>query len=344
MDKRPFVSVVLLNHNGLEHLKTALPSILRTNYSNYETVLVDNGSSDGSTEFVRRNFPSVKIVRSKRNIGAAGGYNLGISNAKGKYVAVLNNDIEVDSEWLQPLVKILEESPDVAGVDAKYLNYYDRKRFDSSAAAGRLLDFLGNCFARGVNEEDRGQYDEITRIFTCCTLFRREVLEEVGLFDQDFFYGYEDADLSWRVILRGYQILYVPSSRIYHKSGGTSRTSTRDKRHRPNFYFFWKRNKTLTLLKNYSGKTLLGLLPLVLFEHSGFIIYWSIKRDKQYSLESLKALLWLLKNFKTVWTKHRVVQSTRVISDREIMKTMTPYFGGPISFFRTLLNEGGDKK
>ena len=325
MDKRPFVSVVILNHNGLRHLKDALPSILRTNYSNYEIILVDNGSSDRSAEFVTRNFPSVKIVRSKCNIGAAGGYNLGISNAKGEYVAILNNDIEVDCEWLQPLVKILEESPGVAAVDAKYLNYYDRKRFDTSAAAGRYIDFVGNCFTRGVDDEDRGQYDEITRIFTCCTMFRREVFKEVGLFDQDFFYGFEDADLSWRMLLRGYQILYAPSSRIYHKVGGTSRTSTRDKRHKPNFYFFWKRNKILILLKNYSGKTLFRLLPLVLFEHLVYIIYWSVKRDKQYSFESLKALFWILRNFNTVWAKHRFVQSIRKMKDREIMKIMAPY-------------------
>ena len=338
MDKCPFVSVVILNHNGLRHLKDALPSILRTNYSNYEIILVDNGSSDRSVEFVRRNFPSVKIVRSKRNLGAAGGYNLGISNTKGKYVTTLNNDIEVDPEWLQPLVKIMEESPDVAAVDAKYLNYYDRNKFDTSAAAGRYIDFVGNCFTRGVDEEDKGQYDEITRIFTCCTIFRREVFKEVGLFDQDFFYGFEDADLCWRIILRGYPILYEPSSRIYHKVGGTSTISIgKNPRHRPNFYFFWKRNKLFILLKNYSCKTLLRLLPLALFEHLGYIIYWSIKREKQLSFESLKALLWIVKNFNIVWTKHRFVQSIRRIKDREIMKIMAPYSGDLMKFLSKLM-------
>ena len=334
MGKRPFVSVVITNHNGLGHLKDALPSILKTNYSNYEVILVDNGSSDRSVEFVRRNFLSVKIVRSKRNLGAAGGYNIGISNAKGEYVAILNNDIEVDPEWLQPLVKILEESPDVAAVDAKYLNYYDRKRFDTSAAAGRYIDFVGNCFTRGVDKEDRGQYDEITRIFTCCTLFRRKVFEEVGVFDQDFFYGLEDADLSWRMLLRGYQNLYVPSSRIYHKVGGTS---TAEGKHKPNFYFFWKRNKILILLKNYSGKTLLRILPLVLFEHLVYIISWSVKRDQQYSFESLKALLWILRNFNTVWAKHRFVQSVRKMKDREIMKIMAPYSADFIKVLSNLM-------
>lgn len=335
MDKRPLVSIVIVNYNGQRHLKDSLPSILKTEYSNYEIILVDNGSIDGSVRFVTQNFPFIKIVHSKRNIGAAGGYNLGILNAKGKYVAVLNNDIEVDPEWLQPLVKILEESPDVAAVDPKYLNFYDRKKFDSSAAAGRYIDFVGNCFTRGVGEEDRGQYDEITRIFTCCTMFRREVIEEVGLFDQDLFYGFEDADLCWRVILRGYQILYVPSSRIYHKVGGTS--MSREKRHKPDFYFFWKRNRILILLKNYSGKTLLRLLPLALLEHLGYIIYWSMERDKQYSLESLRALLWILKNFSTVWAKHRFVQSIRKTNDREVMRIMVPYSGDPTKFLSKII-------
>ena len=330
MDKLPSVSVVILNYNGLTHLKDVLPSILRTNYSNYEIILVDNGSSDGSVEFVRRTFPQIKIVNSKRNLGASGGFNLGILHAKGKYIATLNNDIEVDPEWLQPLVKIMEESPDVAAVDAKYLDYYDRKKFDTCAAAGRYIDFVGNCFTRGVGEEDNGQYNEITRIFTCCTMFRREIFEEVGLFDQDFFYGYDDTDLSWRIILRGYRILYVPSSRIYHKvSLGSHAINGPSSRYKSGFYFLFKRNKLLTVLKNNSGKTLLRALPIIVFENLGHLVYWSLKRDKQYSFESVKAVLWILKHFKLIWSKHRFVQSIRRINDSEILKIMAPYSGIP---------------
>ena len=344
MKKDPLVSIIILNWNGLEHLKSSLPSVVKTNYSNYEITLVDNGSTDRSVDFVRKNFPNIKIVRNERNLGAPSGFNLGILHAKGKYIALLNNDIEVDADWLQPLIKVMEEFPDVAAVDPKYLNYYERNRFDTSAAAGRYIDFTGNPICVGLDEEDKGQYDEIRRIFTCCTLFRREIFNEVGLFDQDFFYGYDDVDLSWRINLRGYRILYVPFSRIYHKislgycyaSNGKER-SARTRKFRRGLYFLNKRNKLLIILKNYSSKTLFWVLPLVLFEHLGYIIYWSVKRDKQYSFESFKAILWVLKNFKKIWVKHNLVQSIRKLNDREILKIMKPYRGDPIIFLSSLL-------
>ena len=338
MDKNPLVSIVILNRNGKRHLKRCLSSLLRTNYSNYEIILADNASSDGSIEFVKRAFPQIKIVQNEHNVGIPAGYNSGILQAKGKYVATLNNDIEVDPEWLQSLVKVMEASPDVAAVDPKYLNYYDKNKFDTCAAAGRYIDFVGNPVTRGIDEEDRGQYDEITRTFICSTFWRREVLEKIGLLDEDFFYGFDDTDVSWRISLRGYRILYVPSSRIYHKVGGYTllRNARAQLRYIPGIYFFLKRNRLLTIVKNYSLKTLLRLLPLALLEHLGYIVYWSIKRDKQYSFESFKATLWILKNFKKIWVKHRFVQSIRKVKDHEIMKLMAPYFGDPIKFLSNL--------
>jgi len=334
MDKNPLVSIVILNRNGKRHLKHCLSSILKTNYNNYEVILVDNASSDGSKEFVKRAFPQIKIVQNEHNLGIPAGYNLGILQARGKYVATINNDIEVDSNWLQLLVEVMEESPDVAAVDPKYLNYHIRNRFDTCAAAGRYIDFAGNPVTRGFDEQDKGQYDEITRVFICSTFWRRKAFKEVGLLDEDFFYGFDDTDLSWRLNLRGYRILYVPSSRIYHKVGGyTLVGKAREKqRYKPRFYFFLKRNKLVTVIKNYSLNTLLRLLPLFLFEQFGYVFYWFIRRDKQYFLESFETILWILKNFKTIWAKHEFVQSIRKVGDYEVMKLMAPYLGDPIKF------------
>ena len=338
MDKNPLVSIVILNRNGKRHLKDSLQSILKTNYDNYEIILVDNASSDGSPEFVRRAFPQIKIVQSESNRGIPAGYNLGISHAKGKYVATLNNDLEVDPKWLQFLVEVMEKFPDVAATDAKYLNYYIRCKFDTCAAAGRYIDFVGNPVTRGFDEEDKGQYNEITRVFHSSTLWRRKVLEEVGLLDEDFFYGFDDTDLSWRLNLRGHRILYVPSSHIYHKVGGSTFLESPSKercvrvRFKPRFYFFLKRNRIVTVFKNYSLQTLLRLLPLILFEQFGYIIYWSMRRDKQYSLESFGAIIWCLKNFKKIWAKHEFVQSIRKVGEHEVMKLMAPYFGDPVKF------------
>jgi hypothetical protein len=296
-------------------------------------IFVDNGSTDGSIEFVKKNYPNVQIFQNKHNLGVGTGFNLGIVNAKGKYVATLNNDIEVDPQWLLPLVKFMESYSDVAIVDAKYLNYYNRKRFDTQSAAGRYLDFLANPLTLGAGEEDRGQYDKISRVFYSCTLYRRDVLIDVGMFDEDFFYWYEDSDLGWRINLKGYHVMYIPTSRIYHKGGETKFQQNQvniETKLRHGFYFLNKRNKLLTLIKNYSTSTLIKLLPLIFFEHIGYIVYWTVKHNKQYSIESTRAVLWIIKNFKKAWDKHLQIQLLRKIKDKDIRSLMAPYFGDPV--------------
>lgn len=336
MKKWPLVSIIILNYNGLKHLETCLSSIFKTNYAQFEVIFVDNGSTDGSVEFVKRNYAAAQVLQKKCNIGVSAGYNLGIINAKGKYVATLNNDIEVDPNWLLPLITYMENHQDVAAIDAKYLNYYDKRRFDTSSAAGRYIDFLANPITRSACEEDTGQYDDISRVFYSCTIYRRDAVMNAGLFDEDFFFGYEDSDLGWRLNLRGYRIMYVPTSIIYHKGGETKLQNSVDPKSKlkPRFYFLNKRNKLLTLIKNYSLSTLLRLLPLILFEHISYIIYWATEGEKQYSIESLQALLWIVKNFKKVWTKHVQVQRLRKRKDYEIMSLMKPYSGDPVKLIR----------
>lgn len=342
MQKRPLVSIIILNYNGLKHLETCLSSIFKTRYPRYEVIFVDNGSSDGSVEFVKRNHTAARVIQNKYNAGVGTGFNLGIVNARGKYVATLNNDIEVDPDWLLPLITLMEKYPNVAAVDAKYLSYFDRTMFDTSSAAGRYIDFLANPLTRGAGEEDKAQYDNISRVFYSCTLYRRDAVIDVGMFDEDFFYGYEDPDLGWRLNLKGYQVMYVPNSRIYHKVGEITLqqdpSGTGSKR-KPRFYFLIKRNKLLMLIKCYSAITLLRLLPLILFEHVGYVVYWAIKRDKQYSLESLQALLWFVKNFKKAWIKHLQVQRLRKIKDGEIISLMKPYCGDPVKLVQLWLKK-----
>ena len=231
---------------------------------------------------------------------------------------------------------------DVAAVDAKYLNYYNRKRFDTQSAAGRYLDFLTNPLTRGAGEEDRGQYDKISRVFYNCTLYRRDVLIDVGMFDEDFFYWYEDSDLGWRINLKGYHVMYIPTSRIYHKGGETKFQQNQvniETKLRHGFYFLNKRNKLLTLIKNYSTSTLVKALPLIFLEHVGYIVYWIMKRDKQYSIESLYAVLWIIRNFKKVWDKHLQVQHLRKVKDRDIQSLMMPYCGDPVKLLRLWLRK-----
>jgi GT2 family glycosyltransferase len=186
-EKYPLVSIVVLNYNGKHHLKTCFDSLLRTKYLNFEIILVDNGSTDGSVEFVRENYPSVKIVKLSKSVYSVGGYMAGVLIAKGKYIAILNNDIEVDENWLTPLVEALEKMPWVAVADAKYRNFYQRDVFDDSAAAGRWIDYFGNNYTRGVGEYDIGQCDKPAYIMGVLTIFRRDLFLKIGAFISHIF-------------------------------------------------------------------------------------------------------------------------------------------------------------
>jgi GT2 family glycosyltransferase len=320
----PLVSIVVLNYNGKQHLRDCLGSLSRTNYPNFEIILIDNASADGSVEWVARNYPQIRIVSNKVNLGATGGYNVGIRHAKGKYISILNNDVEVDKNWLKSLVYILEEDSRIGAADSKYLNFYERNRFDLSAAAGRFLDYFGNVYARGHGENDEGAYNDLCRAFVALTIFRRDVIFKVGLFDEDFFYGYDDVDLSWRINLIGYKIYYVPNSVIYHKSGATVKLN---KITRPEFYIRDKKNRLVTLIKNYSGKTLVFVIPVVLFEYLGLQVYLILRGERVHALCVVKAIIQVFKSFKEIWKKHLFINQIRKLSDSEIRRLMVPYAG-----------------
>ncbi|MEM2703847.1 MAG: glycosyltransferase family 2 protein [Candidatus Bathyarchaeia archaeon] len=331
----PLVSIVVLNYNGLKHLKTCLDSVLSTDYPNFEVIVVDNGSTDDSVEFIRSTYPSLKLLRLSKNIYAAGGYMVGVLAARGKYVAILNNDVEVDRNWLKPLVEALEGMSWVAAADVKYRNFFDRRRFDDSAAAGRWIDYFGNNYTRGVNELDLGQYDKPAYIFGVLTIFKRNILIKVGGFDTSYLFGYEDIDLGWRLNLAGYKVLYVPQAIIYHKSGAT----TRDKhaqRPKPEFFYLNKRNRLITLMKNYSAINMISTLSITLLEYYLSMWYFFASRKKVYGLQLARAIWYIFRNLRKVIEKRVSVQQLRVLSDKDIKKRMVPYSGDIIKVLHKL--------
>jgi len=329
----PLVSVVVVNYNGLQHIETCLTSILSTRYSNFEVLFVDNGSTDESVTYVENHFPTVRVLKNLTNKGSAGGYNSGILEARGNYVAILNNDVEVDPDWLLPIVQLIEGDQSIGAADAKYLNYYNRRTFDDIAAAGRFLDYFGTVYARGVNRVDLGQYDKPARIFAALTIFRKCIFEQVGLFDEGFFYGYDEVDLSWRINLRGYKIMYVPSSTIYHKASQTSRLGNTLK---PRFYFMIKRNRLQMLIKNLPANRLIPALTITLLEYGLYLLYWLTKKNRQYSTELLSSMLWVCRNLKKIWVKRKAVQNIRRVSDRELNRIMVPYQGDLLKMTRKM--------
>lgn len=244
------VKIVILNWNGAAHLRRFLPSVVRTAPPGVEIIVADNGSTDGSTALVEREFPSVTLLRLPENYGFAGGYNRALERLGGDYWVLLNSDVEPAEGWLEPLIAELDAQPDVAVVGPKLLSCAERDRFEYAGAAGGFIDWFGFPFCRGrilrTLEKDRGQYDDTRDVFWvsgaafCC---RAEVFRRMGGFDAGFFAHMEEIDLCWRMQLAGYRVRIEPRSRVYHLGGGSLAQGS------PSKVFYNHRNNLAMLYK-----------------------------------------------------------------------------------------------
>src|SRR5215211_9561023 len=208
----PHVTVVIPNWNGERFLKVCLSSLREQSFEDFETALVDNASSDGSLRLVERDFPEVRVISMRENRGFSAAVNAGIETSEATYVALLNNDTEVDPGWLEALVRAAERHPEAGLFASKLVDFYDRRVLDG---AGDALRLSGLPYRLGHGERDRGQFDAPAYVFSACAaaaLYRREMLDEIGLFDEDFVSYCEDGDLSFRAQLAGYRCFYVPDA------------------------------------------------------------------------------------------------------------------------------------
>lgn len=251
MTKYPSVSVVILNWNGLNYLKEFLPSVCASVYPNLEIIVGDNASTDHSVEFLSRNYPQVKIISNDKNYGFAGGYNRVLKQIKSDYFILLNSDVEVHSDWIVPVIKLMESEPDIAAAQPKILSYNNKGNFEYAGAAGGFIDVFGYPFCRGrifdFVEADEGQYEVPSEIFWAsgAALFlNRSKWIEINGFDEDFFAHMEEIDLCWRLKNMGYKIVYCPDSKVFHVGGGTLDAESPFKTHL-NF-----RNNLVLLQKN----------------------------------------------------------------------------------------------
>ncbi|MFT6879413.1 MAG: GT2 family glycosyltransferase [Arcticibacterium sp.] len=243
-------AVVILNFNGKNHLSTFLPSILR---HTQEAVIwvVDNGSTDDSVIFIKAEYPQLKLLVLNQNKGFAEGYNQALSHIYADYYVLLNSDVEVTENWLNPLINQLESSVGVAAAQPKILSYKFKNIFEYAGAGGGFLDMLGYPFCRGRMfdscEEDMGQYDISTPVFWgtgACLAIKSTVYHEVGGLDAGFFAHMEEIDLCWRIQSSGYNIIYEPASTVYHLGGGTLHKSN------PRKTFLNYRNCLAMMFKN----------------------------------------------------------------------------------------------
>ena len=228
MTHQPKVAIVILNWNGRKYLEQFLPSVTTTSYSNHEIIIVDNNSSDDSVSFLQTNYPSLQVIHLSKNYGFAKGYNEGLKQIRADYYMILNSDVEVHSDWIQPMAILLQSDGTIAACQPKVLSYTNKKRFEYAGAAGGWIDKFGYPFAKGrifdICEEDHGQYDDVSSIFWAsgaAMFIRSDIFHEVKGFDEYFFAHQEEIDFCWRLQLAGYKVYVQPFSVVYHIGGGT---------------------------------------------------------------------------------------------------------------------------
>lgn len=263
------VAVVILNYNTREFLERFLPYVVTTDYDNLEIVVADNASTDTSVQFVRFKYPWITVIQLDQNYGFTGGYNRALAQVKADYYVLLNSDVEVNPQWIKPMVEMVKANPKIAAIQPKLLAYHDRQAFEYAGAAGGFIDKFGFPFCRGrifdSLEKDQGQYQDARKVFWAsgAALFvHAPTYHAIGGLDEDFFAHMEEIDLCWRLQNAGHEVWVCPESVVYHVGGGTLQKTNP----RKTYYNF--RNGLLLLIKNLpKGKVFTVICMRLLLDH-----------------------------------------------------------------------------
>jgi GT2 family glycosyltransferase len=222
------VAIVILNYNGKKFLQQFMPSVLATTYSNISIIVADNASTDDSVEFLSSAYPHIQLLRSTINEGFAKGYNTALKQIHADYFMLLNSDVEVTPEWIEPMIDLMEHDSRIAACQPKLRSHAEKNKFEYSGACGGWIDRYGYPFCRGRMfdeiEEDHGQYDDAQPVFWAsgaALMIRSEVYRTMNGFDEHFFAHQEEIDLCWRIQLAGWKVYVQPKSLVYHVGGGT---------------------------------------------------------------------------------------------------------------------------
>jgi len=264
MGARKKIAVVILSWNGRKFLEQFMPSVVKyTSAELCEIIVADNCSTDDSVEFMKVNYPGVRIIVNEKNDGFAGGYNDALREVDAEYYVLLNQDIEVTENWVENVMAEMEKDTNIAAAQPKLRSYFQKDHFEYAGACGGYLDKYSYAFCRGrmfdVVEKDEGQYDTVREIFWAtgaCLFIQSEIFWKAGAFDADFFAHQEEIDLCWRIKNMGYRIICVPQSVVYHVGGGSLSKGN------PHKTYLNFRNNMRMMFKNLPTSTLLVRIPL----------------------------------------------------------------------------------
>jgi len=324
------VSVIILNYNGRPFLGSCLRSVLGSRYAEYEIMVVDNASVDGSIEYMEQEFSKfdrLRIVRLKKNYGFAVGNNMGYENInpRSKYVVFLNNDTEVEPDWLHNLVEKMDSDPLIGAAQPKIRCLTDRTVINT---VGGEIDYYGRATHIGTGEIDHGQYDSITEIFYAegaAIALRKEVLEKVGLFDALFFTYYEETDLCWRIWLAGYKVVLISNAIVYHLGGATISREAKKNLHKAAELTIYnsRRNQLIMMLKNYSAANIVRYVIPFTIRIFAVALMRLVENKGIESLAYLRALWSILVDSPQIVRSRRHVQKDiRELPDVAVMRLM----------------------
>lgn len=309
--KTPLVSIIIVNWNGAELLSECLLSLQKQDYENYETIIVDNNSSDNSLKVLKK-LKSITIIESKKNLGFAGGNNLGFTKAKGEYIFLLNSDAKLEKNTLDKLVKSLQQDELFAAVQPKFL--YENKTINSIGAYFTNTGFL---YYPGYGKKNTiPKYDKSQNIFSgygAGLLIRSEVINKIGLFDDDFFMYFEETDLCMRIWLSGWKIFYNADATIHHKGGVSSKKYGLEK-----IYFHSYKNRICTYIKNLGVISLWRIVPIHILLCEATAFAYLVTGRFRYFLAIQKALAWNITHISSTLRKRAIIQkSYRKVDDKK---------------------------
>lgn len=329
MGENPLISVVLLNWNGIKVLDRCLGSLTAQTYSPLEIIVVDNASTDGSVGLIKKRFPAVRLVVNERNLGFGGGNNVGIRASQGKYIMMLNNDTRLDPKCIEELKRSIEKDDKYGACASKILLEYEENLID---AAGIVVCPDGLSIGRGRLEKG-DQFDEEVEVFfasDCACLYRREMLEDIGLYDEDFFAYADETDMGWRAQLAGWKCIYNPQAVVYHFHSASSGNYS------PFKAFLVERNRIWVAVKSF---------PISLIIFGQFYTFWRyvLQAYGAFSgkgaagrfttdFSKMHLVKILMKVYISFWRqlplmlrKRRAVQKKKRISNREVYRLIREF-------------------
>ena len=309
-DNNPLVSIVILNYNAGDLLIDCIESIQNSNYKNFEIILVDNVSKDNSHKKCKERFPDIKLIENSENLGYCEGNNVGIREAKGQFVVILNPDTIVEPSWLSELLLAYRKNGE--GIyQPKFLASTDHSMLLST---GNMIQIFGFGYSRSKGDLDKGQYEKFERINFAsgtCIFTSKKTIERIGLFEPFLFAFHDDLELCWRGALIGISSFYVPSSLVYHPIEGYSFKWS------PLKFKLLERNRKYCLLTLYSRSTFFKMIPGLLLIDIAVLFFYIFKGLGKMKIS---ADIEILKNLKTINKKYNQNQKIRIVSDQELIK------------------------